>query len=273
MRQSQKRKGMVIRMSRLTKVLGFLMILIMGFPSMLYAAEADKTVTLTEENAIVYDNGNANIGNAFLGMAPGDTRTLTIRVQNNSEHEASFFISQETIHYLEENEQASGGAYTYCLSVGKENDETALTLLSSVAGGYDASLLADAEGLSDITELKDYQYFAKLDSGEYTNVYLTLAIDGEGFDSTDTVNYENANGELEFNFRAYYEDREPTVITEPKVIKEDNQVITEVIDNVVRVVSVKTGDPISVVGLLVILMAGITLIVLALRKRKEERQS
>lgn len=253
---------------------GFFMILTIGFSTTIHAAEVDKTVTLTEDNRIVYGEDNAEIGNAFGGMAPGDTRTVTIRVENENEHAASFFISQETIRYLEENEQASGGAYAYSLSVGKENDATATVLLSSVAGGYDAALNADKEGLNGITELKDYQYLAELGKGEYTNVYLTLTIDGEGFDSTDTVNYENASGELAFRFRAYYEDREPVVVTETKVIKGNATIVSQIVDKVVPLVgSVKTGDPVSVIGLSVVLLVGVVLIFLALKKRKEERQS
>lgn len=253
---------------------GLVLLLAMETPVAVRAEEANKTVTLTEDNTIVYTDGNADIDNAFSGMAPGDTRTVTIRVQNDSEHTASFFISQETINSLEEKENASGGAYTYQLKVGTANDESATTLLSAIAGGYDASLNADTQGLSGITELENYQYFAELGEGEYTNVYLTLTIDGEGFDSTDIINYENAVGELAFQFRAYYEDREPVVVKETQTIEGNPTIVTEVVKRVIsRVGSVKTGDTAPILGLSIMLIAGVVCVLFAFKPKKEDNRS
>lgn len=265
---------MVIRMKKRTLTFCMMLAFVMMFPTAVKAAEADKTVTLTENDTIIYTDGNADIANAFEGMAPGDTRTVTIRVQNDSEHTASFFISQETISSLEEKESASGGAYTYQLNVGTANDETAATLLSAVAGGYDASLNADVKGLSGITELNDYQYFAELAQGEYTNVYLTLTIDGEGFDSTDTVNYENASGQLSLLFRAYYKDRDTVVVTETQTIKGKPTIIKNIVNRVTsRLGTVKTGDPNSIIGLSIVLCIGVVCVFLALRQKKEDSRS
>lgn len=102
---------MVIRMKKRTLTFCMMLAFVMMFPTAVKAAEADKTVTLTENNTIIYADGSTDIENAFDGMAPGDTRTVTIRVQNDNSHTASFFISQETISSLEEKEKASGGAY------------------------------------------------------------------------------------------------------------------------------------------------------------------
>lgn len=259
-------------MKKKTLMFGLVMMLTMGFTTGAAAAEADKTVVLTEQNEIEYADDKADISNAFQGMAPGDTKTVTICVQNDNSHTASFFISQETLNYLEEKENASGGAYTYDLKVGTANDDSAVSLLDTVAGGYDSSLSADNQGLNGITELEDYQYFAELGTGEYTNVYLTLTIDGEGVDSTDSVNYENAEGELEFNFRAYYKDREPVIVTETVTEQEPDTVITKVIDQVVKVAGeVKTGDSILMAVVFGgVLIAGILLVIIALKKRKAE---
>lgn len=247
------------------------MVLTMGFTTVVAAQEADKTVVLTQEDKIEYTDEQTDISNAFQGMAPGDTKTVTIRVQNENSHTASFFISQETLSYLEEKETASGGAYSYDLKVGTEM-ASAVSLLDTVAGGYDSSLAADDQGINNITELEDYQYFAELGTGEYTNVYLTLTIDGEGFDSTDQVNYENAVGELEFNFRAYYKDRDPIIITETITEKEPDTIVEKVVDQVVKLAQeVKTGD--SMEKLVVfggILVMGMLIVVIALKKRKAE---
>ena len=262
---------MVVKMKNKTLLFGLIMVLTMGFTTVVAAEEADKTVVLTQEDKIEYTDDQTGISNAFQGMAPGDTKTVTIRVQNDNSHTASFFISQETLSYLEEKETASGGAYSYDLKVGTESG-SAVSLLDTVAGGYDSSLAADDQGINNITELEDYQYFAELGTGEYTNVYLTLTIDGEGFDSTDQVNYENAVGELEFNFRAYYKDRDPIIITETITEKEPDTIIEKVVDQVVKVAQeVKTGD--SIVKLVVfggVLVIGVIIVVIALKKRKAE---
>lgn len=265
---------MVIRMMKRTLTFCMMLAFVLMFPTAVKAEEADKTVTLTEDNTIIYADGGADIENAFDGMAPGDTRTVTIRVQNDNSHTASFFISQETISSLEEKENASGGAYTYQLKVGTENDASATTLLSAVAGGYDASLNADVKGLSGITELNDYQYFAELAQGEYTNIYLTLTIDGEGFDSTDTINYENASGQLSLLFRAYYKDRAPVVVTETQTIEGSPTIIQNIVNRVTtRLGTVKTGDSNAVIGLLIVLFAGVACVLYACRKKKGESWS
>lgn len=262
---------MVIKMKKKTLMFGLLMVLTMGFTTTAGAAEADKTVSLTDKNEIVYSDGTAAIGNAFQGMAPGDTRTVTIRVENNNSHSASFFISQETKKALEETNKSSGGAYSYDLRVGTANDDSAVSLLDTVAGGYDATMQADTEGLGNITELENYQYLAELGTGEYTNVYLTLTIDGEGFDSTDAVNYESAVGQLVFNFRAYYKDREPVVITKTVTEHGENKIVTEIVDKVVPLATgVQTGDPVSIAALAGILLAGVLIVAVALKKRKAE---
>ncbi len=265
---------MVIKMKKRTWMFGLVLLLAMEVPAAVKAEEANKTVSLTEENTIVYTDGDADIDNAFSGMAPGDTRTVTIRVQNDSEHAASFFISQETLNSLEEKGNASGGAYAYQLKVGNANDERATTLLSTIAGGYDTSLNADTRGLKGITELENYQYFAELGEGEYTNVYLTLTIDGEGFDSTDIVNYQNASGELALQFRAYYDDKGPVVVKETQTIEGKPTVVTQIVRHVVsRVGSVKTGDPSSIIGLSVLLLMGVACIVYAFKPKKEDGRS
>lgn len=234
--------------------------------------EANKTVVLNEKNKITYTDGENEIADAFRDMAPGDEKTIVLRIENNSDHSASFFLSQETTRALEDATKATGGAYTYQLSVGT-NQEDAESLLDTIAGGYKenqksraAGLVGDAEGLAGITELENYVFLAELGKGDYVNVYLTLAIDGEGFDSTDLIDYSNAAGELAFNFRAYYEDRAP------KVEYGEDKIVTEIVDQVVPL-AVKTGDNWNMMPVIGLLAIGALLIVFALKKRKVERES
>ena len=64
----------------------------------------------------------------FAGMAQGDTRTQTIRLQNRSEHQANFYITEATINALQTQNLTSGGVYQFRLQVGK-NLTTADSLL------------------------------------------------------------------------------------------------------------------------------------------------
>lgn len=236
------------------------------------AQEVNKTVALTKDNKIEYADGDTKIDEAFENMAPGDSRTISIRVENQNEHKAGFFISQKTAEALEETNKSAGGAYSYELKVGKTKEE-AVSLLDTIAGGYSSDLSASNTGLYDIDELNGYQFLAELGNGEYTNVYLTLTIDGEGFDSTSDVDYTNASGELEFNFRAYYDDKEPVVINKEVTVKKDDTVITEIIERIVPLASaVQTGDSASVIVLTGVLLAGILLIVFAMKNRKAENR-
>lgn len=243
-----------------------------GISTTVYAEDANKTVALTKDNSIEYVDGNGTITDAFDGMAPGDTKTVVIRVENNNSHTASFFISQETMKALEDGTSASGGAYTYQLAVGSSKD-SATVLLDTVAGGYTGSsnsgYVANTAGLGDIEELEGYQFLDELADGEYTNVYLTLSIDGEGFDNA----YANAVGELEFNFRAYYEDKEPQIITQYVTQKGNTNVITEIIEQLVPLSAAKTGD-IAGLGIFIgVLVIGIVLVLIAIKKRKVEHEA
>ena len=83
-----------------------------GFSSVVSAAEI-QTVQLTEENQLVYTKDKTELAGAFDGMAPGDSRTVVIKIENQNSHKASFFISQKTTDALEEAGKASGGASLY----------------------------------------------------------------------------------------------------------------------------------------------------------------
>ena len=52
-----------------------------GSSSVVSAAEI-HTVQLTEENQLVYTKDKAELAGAFDGMAPGDSRTVVIKIEN-----------------------------------------------------------------------------------------------------------------------------------------------------------------------------------------------
>ena len=224
-----------------------------GFSSVVSAAEI-QTVQLTEENQLVYTKDKTELAGAFDGMAPGDSRTVVIKIENQNSHKASFFISQKTTDALEEAGKASGGAYEFQVEIGNDTNRT--SLLDADAGGY-AENVASAEGLVEITELNEYRYMTALNPGESTDVYVTLTLDGEGMDSADGIDYSRAAGAMEFEFRAYYaDDRKPVVITNYVTEYGEDNVVTKVVKKVIpKTVTeqlvplangVRTGDPLTV---------------------------
>ncbi len=62
-----------------------------GSSSVVSAAEI-HTVQLTEENQLVYTKDKAELAGAFDGMAPGDSRTVVIKIENQNSHKASFLF-------------------------------------------------------------------------------------------------------------------------------------------------------------------------------------
>ena len=239
-----------------------------GSSSVVSAAEI-QTVQLTEENQLVYTKDKTELAGAFDGMAPGDSRTVVIKIENQNSHKASFFISQKTTDALEEAGKASGGAYEF--------------QLDADAGGY-AENVASAEGLAEITELNEYRYMTALDPGESADVYVTLTLDGEGMDSADGIDYSRAAGAMEFEFRAYYaDDRKPVVITNYVTEYGEDNVVTKVVKKVIpKTVTeqlvplangVRTGDPLTVTVSAGVLVAGIVIVSIAVKKRKVERKS
>ena len=93
------------------------------------------------KSACVYKD-KAELAGAFDGMAPGDSRTVVIKIENQNSHKASFFISQKTTDALEEAGKASGGAYEFQVEIGNDTNRT--SLLDADAGGY-AENVASAE--------------------------------------------------------------------------------------------------------------------------------
>ena len=221
-----------------------------GFSSVVSAAEI-QTVQLTEENQLVYTKDKTELSSAFDGMAPGDSRTVVIKIENQNSHKASFFISQKTT--------------------------------DAYAGGY-AENVASVKGLTEITELNEYRYMTALDPGESADVYVTLTLDGEGMDSAGGIDYSHTAGAMEFEFRAYYaDDRKPVVVTNYVTEHGEDNVVTKVVKKVIpKTVTeqlvplangVRTGDTLTVTVSAGVLVAGIVIVSIAVKKRKVERKS
>jgi len=259
---------------------GLLLVLICGVSSVASAAEV-QTVQLTKDNQLVYAKDNAELVKAFEGMAPGDSRTAVIKIENNNAHKASFFLSQKTTDALEEAGKSSGGAYEFRVEIGDDTNKT--SLLDASAGGY-AGNVASIEGLAEITELNEYRYVTELACGQSTNVYVTLTLDGEGMDSANGIDYSKATGAMQFEFRAYYaDDRAPVVVTNYVTEQGKDTVLTKVVNKVIPKTiteqlvplahAVKTGDTLTVTIFTGVLIAGVVVVGIAMKKRKVEHRS
>lgn len=242
--------------------------------SVVMAAD-NAAVTLTKDNKIEYtsyekqENGSYYLGNAFENMAPGDEKQQAIQLINMNKNDVTFYLSEKTIQSLEQINSASGGAYKLELKVGK-TPENAIPLLDAIAGGYGQDDKARTAGLSDVTELKDYTYLTNLKSGEKTNIYLTLQLDGEGMDHTKNVDYTSSIAKLGFDFRAYYKDTNGSTVVIP--VKKDSTV-TKIVDQVVSLA--KTGDntELGFTFAVVVVSGGIALVMFKIRKRKAADQA
>ncbi len=257
-----------MRMKKKMYVSGIVLAAILAFGADIYAATAEK-VTLTEENELLFSEQGETLKTAWTGMAPGDTRTVALCLENKNHHKAAFYLSQETTDILEEKNKSAGGAYEYEITVGK-TEESAKNILDTVAGGYSENLEASTTGLSDITQLNQFQYVAELAPGEDTNLYLTLTLDGEGMDSANGIDYSNADGELAFQFLAYYEENDrPVIVPGSKTPKTADGQNPGKIQSIVK--AVKTGD-VSEPAVLVFMFAGTVLFTIGIVRNHLERK-
>lgn len=241
-------------------------------------AAGDATVSFTENNKLEYGGGatsaggEVNLGSAFEGVAPGETRSQTITIQNNNSKTADFYMSAETVKALENNTEAAKGAgYEIKLTTGTT------VLYDSTVGGYGSGSesAASTKGIQAMNgALEDDILIATLAKGESTNVVLTIKFDGEAMDNTNAINYSWTEGQVAFEFKAGYKDpTEPTTVY--KVVTKTGETkyvknLIEIIEEAVPLSIVATGDT-SMIGIgAVVLLAGIVLVVIGRRKKVEE---
>ncbi|MEE1078908.1 MAG: hypothetical protein UIC64_07635 [Agathobacter sp.] len=250
---------------------GMVLAMTLASSTIVYAAGNIPVVSLTDKDEFKYFENEASTValdeitlTEFSGMAPGDTRTQTILVKNESDETRNFYISQQTLQALEDGNDAAGGAYQFDMSVGQNTDD-AVSLLEAWVGGYTtADGAGSTEGLSEITELSDYVFLSTLAPGESTKVYIDLYLNGEGNDN-QLVDYSNAVATLALQFRA--SDPEKTKI----YIHEPNTVVEKLVDRIVytqKTVEAQTGD-IPIWGFVLVLVAGVGLVVIARVRSKK----
>lgn len=240
-----------------------------------YAAE-NATVSFTPDNKLEYsgvmaEGGEVNLGSAFEGVAPGETRTQTITVKNDNKRTADFYMSAETVKALEEETASARGAgYDIKLTVGST------TLYDSTVGGYKADSTASAEGIGGMNDaLKDYVLIGTLKNGQSLDVVLQIAFDGEAMDNTSAIDYSLTNGKLAFDFQVGYEDPSGSTViikevTEGGAVKYVKKVVQILDEEVPLLGAVKTGDEAMIGIAVIVLAAGAVMMIFGKKKKVEE---
>lgn len=263
-----------MRKSILAVGMAFAMFFITTVPA---RAEGEATVTFTAEKKLEYSNvtmggGQVNLGSAFEGVAPGETRSQTITIQNRNKKTADFYMSAEAVKALEKNaEKAKGAGYEMRLTAGST------VLYDSTVGGYGAAAenAASNAGIEEMNSaLEDYILIATLAKDESTNVVLTITFDGEAMDNTSAIDYSWTEGQLAFDFKVGYEDPAgPTTVYKVVTKKGDTKYVKnliEIFEDAVPLSAVATGDT-AMIGIgVAVLATGILLILLGKRKKAEE---
>ena len=140
---------------------------------------------------------SASLADEILRILPGDTITLEVAIQNSSDEETDWYMTNEVLETLEESkDSAEGGAYIYILTyIG--SDGTEKVLYSSEAVGGEGTVTDDLEGLHQATNsLEDYFFLERLDKEEKGTVSLFVELDGE----TQGNDYQNTLARLQMNF-------------------------------------------------------------------------
>ena len=154
------------------------LVLLLSLTVTAVAAEPDNNEDLgaLEYNGtkLIASSDFADLNDYLSGMEPGDSVLFTVTLKNNGTEDADFWMKNDAIQSFEDNEKASGGAYTYILSYNGEelyNNET--------VGGDVADDLAKRGGLHEATEaLKEFFFLDTLKSGASAKVTLYVALDG-----------------------------------------------------------------------------------------------
>lgn len=234
------------------------------------AVVQEPVVCLTDRNAFVYyedEKGTKKTNqlslDGFVGMAPGEERTQSIHLKNESAHTVRFFIAQETLQSLEDENRAAGGAYRFELSVGKQK-ETAAPLLYTKVGGYDSSGNKREESLDGIDELEEETFLAKVKKGEQITLFVTLKLEGEGNDNQKDCDYSRAVGRIGMRFLA-------KDATKDILYGDTKEVVTYKTryKDTIKTALVKTADQAPYGVVIFLFTAGFILLVVAVKNKRK----
>ena len=185
-------------------VLGMVLSLLFGMSVTAYGADL-PTATFDGSDEIKYNYSDLeNFGSAFSDMLPGEERSQEIVLKNTGSQAAEFYMQTEVLRAFEE-AGAQGAAYTVSLSL--EKDGEAIVIYGGETGATVGG--ADGRGLYDLNgQMNEWVRVADLQPGKSASLFMTVLLDGE----SATNDYMGAEGTLQFEFRAGYDDTPPETV-------------------------------------------------------------
>jgi hypothetical protein len=220
--------------------------------------KADWYVEYNEAGRLVDNYTQREWADNVSQLQPGDDITLTVEIRQTNEDPADWYMSNEVLKSLEDND-ASGSAYGYKLSYKGPSNSRTLYESKSVGGKGSADGLAEATNAMD-----EYFYLGPLSNGETGKVILNVTLDGEteGNAYFDTL----ARLALKFAVEPEVEPKKTTVNIESKEYMDSPTTVT-----VTRRNLAKTGDESMLFPVyLAIAGVGIVCLVLGIRNMRNK---
>lgn len=243
-----------------------------------FAETIKKQWTVEFTGSKMEDEGSAVIAQVVSGMQPGDSAQFTVDLYESYDKAADWYMRNEVLKSMEESfddaNSNSGGSYSYKLVYISPQNEEKVILTNEVVSG-DAGT-GKTSGLFDATESTGEWFYLDTLAPEATaKVILTVGIDGE----THGNRYFDTSAELKLAFAAEPTDEPGTPGTakqpddpsgkkdnpkpndDPKKTDKSNGKLSQ------------TGDmiPLTIIAVVAI-AAGILVVVVALRNRRESRE-
>lgn len=177
-------------------LLTIFIISVIVFPALVYAAGGTKTFNVTYDGDSFTDNfTEGSFDEQIKGMEPGDNVAFTINLKNTGD-EADWYVSNSVLASFEDNEKASGGAYSYRLTYKPTGGEEVELYNSETVGGEST---VGGTGLHQVPEdMENYFYLDTMGKGDTAKVKMEVGLDGE----TQANSYQNANSSLALQFAA-----------------------------------------------------------------------
>lgn len=169
-------------------------VLCCAVPAYAATSEAGWSVTLDADGkmASTYAQQKDSIDEALSGLQPGDSFTLSIKLNNQNAARTSWYMTSKAIKTLEEASNASNGAYSFKLLYNNEP-----IYESDTVGG---------DGSSGFTEVSNatgnWFWLGYIDSGQSGDVQIQMALDGETQDNS----YMSTVGRLSVSFAVEFND-------------------------------------------------------------------
>lgn len=271
-------------MKKYTKKLLLLMVsaLLVGTSAISVMAESSEWNGSCSFNGTKIESSfsSGEIADRVTNLQPGDDVTFTVTYKNDYAEPTDWYMENKILQTLEKasmsNKQVSGtgqaehGAYTYEL-IHYDNAGNRTVLFSNREVGGD-TVAGGREGLEQATNaLEEWFFIETLKQGQEGRVVLNVAFDGE----TEVNDYMDTNGGLAVRFAVEINKQttpEPTVTPSPAPGRSTTTTTNAGTSGSVGLTAVKTGDPTNFPLIIGALVAGIVLLIVALRLRKKEKE-